>query len=302
MLSQYLKLLFVTSLLYSLLPEKSYGAIENQNSIMDGQHRSWRLFVPESYSNEKPLPLVFNFHGTSTNAEFAAKLTEMETLAEKYQFIVVAPNAEFSYKSDGPKTWNVEDIDSPYNDVHFVKQLIEKISSEYAVDEKRIYATGYSGGARMSSKLACEMTDSFAAIAPVAGVRFAQNCKPSGAIPVITYHGIKDPVNHYVLQDDSPVYWHEGIEPAVDKWVANNQCKSHNESALSPGVTKIIWSECDKNADIIFIKSENGGHTWPGSPLAEMLAKFRLGSTDDFNMSETIWHFFESHSKGGASN
>lgn len=61
----------------------------------------------------------------------------------------------------------------------------------YAVDPKRIFATGISNGAMMSYRLACELSDKIAAVAPVEG---AQNvdCWPSNRISVIVFHGTAD--------------------------------------------------------------------------------------------------------------
>lgn len=274
-----------------------YGASEYQSATLDGQLRSWRLFTPESYSSTKPLPLLINLHGTAASPEIVTKLNEMEVLGEKFDFIVVAPQAEFRYGNLGPRTWNVQELSSPYNDVNFIKLLIAKLIEEYAIDTSKVYATGFSGGARMSSKLACEMADTLAAVAPVAGIRYTEDCSDSRAIPIITYHGKNDPVNHYVHRKNSPMYWNEGVESAVIKWVNHNQCQTSRKEKIQQGITKITWSGCTDDATVVFINSETGGHTWPGSPEAKSLAESGLGNTDSFKMSETIWNFLNRFSK-----
>ena len=102
---------------------------------------------------------MFNFHGTGSSPKQIAELNELETLAEQHKFIVVAPKAEYSYEAGGRQTWNVEQLDSPYDDVAFIKGLIAHLAQHYPIDTARIYATGFSGGARMSSRLACDLAD-----------------------------------------------------------------------------------------------------------------------------------------------
>ncbi|GGF53106.1 esterase [Alteromonas lipolytica] len=267
-----------------------------QQATLDGQLRSWRLYMPSS-SSAKPLPLVFNFHGTGSSPENISALNQLEQLAGQEHFIVVAPQAEFSYEPGGRKTWNVEQLESPYDDVAFIRALIEHLISQYPIDLTRIYATGFSGGARMSSLLACELATTFAAIAPIAGVRFADNCKPASAMPVLTYHGKKDPVNHYVHQPDSPRYWHAGVEDAIHDWVNHNQCHSVSEENLQAGITKLTWSQCQDDVQVVFYRSAEGGHTWPDSPKAELLAKYGLGKTDNIAMTQFIWTFFRQYQR-----
>jgi hypothetical protein len=58
--------------------------------------------------------------------------------------------------------------------------------------ENRIYAIGFSSGARMSSRLACDLSDRMAAIGPVGGLRYPEDCAPTRPVPVIAFHGKRD--------------------------------------------------------------------------------------------------------------
>ena len=60
----------------------------------------------------------------------------------------------------------------------------------------RVYATGFSGGARMSSLLACRLNARIAAIAPMAGLALARPVR-GASLPVLTFHGLADPQNTY---------------------------------------------------------------------------------------------------------
>ena len=60
------------------------------------------------------------------------------------------------------------------------------------VDAKRVYATGMSNGGIMCYRLASEMSDRIAAIAPVAGPMGTATCNPRRPVPVIHFHGTAD--------------------------------------------------------------------------------------------------------------
>src|SRR5918993_1187228 len=73
-------------------------------------------------------------------------------------------------------------------------QFSDLAEQEGFVDRSRVYATGLSMGAMMSSTLACVMADRIAAIGPVAGVEDPEGCEPGRPVPVLAMHGTADPI------------------------------------------------------------------------------------------------------------
>lgn len=257
--------------------------------------RQYQLFVPPLYSPDGAYPLVLNFHGTNNNPDKQEALSEFETLAKIEKFIVVTPLALFTRKTDGPITWNVNLKKGP-DDVRYIRELLVKLKQTLAIDDKRIFATGFSGGARMSSRLACDLSSTIAAVGPVAGVRFPVDCKPSRGMPVITFHGEKDNVNHFILREDSPEYWSMGVEDALSLWTKNNQCEAPTKTELSSSLKLIEYQACNNKADIVFYRSNEAGHTWPGTPMAKDLLKYGLGKTEEkLNATLLIWKLFKAH-------
>ena len=57
------------------------------------------------------------------------------------------------------------------------------------IDPRRIYATGMSVGAMMCYRLAVDLSDRIAAIAPVAGTMPRDLPRPTRSVPVIDFHG-----------------------------------------------------------------------------------------------------------------
>ena len=160
-----------------------------------GRERSYHIHVPEN--TEGPLPLVLVFHGALENAFAVEAMTGFTEKAMKEKFIVVYPNGTNEYDgSTRDLTWNgssccgyadAENID----DTGFVRVLIEKFKKEYPVDPAKIYATGFSNGALLSYRLACRLSDIFAAVAPVSG-SLEEACSPENPVAVVAFHGTAD--------------------------------------------------------------------------------------------------------------
>lgn len=271
-----------------------------QSLAVNGVERQYRLYVPPSYREGRPVPLVLDFHGSGSSPRAEAALSGFETLAGEKGFLVATPAARYHRRQGNVLTWNVDRDRNGVDDVEFVRALIGHIRARFSVDPDRIYAVGMSGGARMASRLACDLSGTLAAIAPVAGVRYPRDCRPAGPVPVITFHGRQDPVNHYSHREDSPPYWRMGVEKAVSGWVHNNQCSgSPEETAITAEVTRITYRGCRDDAGVVFYRSEDAGHTWPGSPMAGVLEEMGLGKTDaDLPATRLIWSFFRHHPLG----
>lgn len=240
-----------------------------------GAERAYLLYVPASYRGE-PVPLVLNFHGSGGAPENQLATSAFGKLADREGFVVAFPAGVFT-NSVTARSWNAN-LEPGVDDIRFARDVIADVARKIAVDPARIYTTGFSGGGRMSSRLACELADLLAAAAPVAGLQYPDGCTPARAVPIITFHGKADPVNHYRLEEDSRPYWRMGVETAVDRWLAADGCIDDPEiSAAGPRVELRRWADCRADAEIVFYVIEGGGHVWPA------------------NASELIWAFFARH-------
>src|SRR6202035_2271000 len=106
--------------------------------------------------------------------------------ADAKGFVTVYPNGT----GLGPvQTWNaggfVKGIESRADDVAFLKTLLDDVATRVNVDPKRVYACGMSNGAMMCYRLAAELSDRIAAIAPVAGTIAIENSRPQRAVTVL---------------------------------------------------------------------------------------------------------------------
>lgn len=282
-LSIFFTFLFINPL---VAQQKIKGELTSNDQV-----RKYRLYLPSTYHSDKPMPLVFNLHGLTSDPGQQQLLTQMNEVAEENGFIVCYPKGK-------NRAWNVNFPfpSSKADDVQFIADLIDQLNNLYNLDLNRVYACGFSNGGYMSHRLACELSDRIVAIASVAGSIVSgeeENCHPSRAVPVLQIHGKADPIVPYRGNFNGMA-----IEDLVDFWVEKNGCDTESTLTKIPNTAKLDFSkavrydfdECQEGAAVAFYKIKNGGHTWPGTKLL-------LGVTNrDFEASTEIWNFFKQFS------
>lgn len=277
--------------------------------IHDDIERTFITHIGRSYDAAKPTPLVFVLHGGGSSAEVMPAFTGFNAIADRDNFIVVYPDGIENHWNDGrePKIYRtqIENID----DTGFISTLIDALTIDLNVDMKRIYVTGISNGGMMSHRLACELSDRIAAIAPIASsipTNMADVWEPPKAVSALIINGTDDPLvpwdgGSIQLGDMSlgnvlPVY------STIEFWVTKNGCQ------VQPEITRLserntdddtsVWVEtyagCTNNTEVVLFGIDGGGHTWPGS--FQYADEHLIGKTSrEFDASEIIWQFFKEH-------
>jgi len=288
------------SFFFMLITTVTFGANAQSttHTIMhNGVERYYRLYVPEDYSGDDPVPLVFNLHGYGSQAFQQELYGDFRPIADTANFILVHP--EGLNDLGGNQFWNAFGVPG-IDDVGFISVLIDTLSAEYNIDEQCVYSTGMSNGGFMSFELACMLSNRIAAVASVTGT-MAENrlavCNPEFARPMMQIHGTQDATVPYSGNAEFA-----SIPDVVDFWVETNDCN------LSPIITDIpnidpgdgtttehfLYHGGINGNTVEHYKVINGGHTWPGAPIA-------IGATSyDFDASVEIWRFFRQHKLGGA--
>ena len=219
-------LLFLTLLSFALSAQQTlYDTI-----MHDGRKRAFILYIPANYSGEKDVPLLFNFHGYSSNARDQMYYGDFRPLADTAAFLIVHPQGT---KLNGITHWNVGGwtIGSTVDDVGFTEALLDSLSARYRIDSMRVYATGMSNGGYMSLLLACRLSNRFAAVASVTGSMTPEmynQCDPGRPIAVMQIHGTADGVVPY-----AGTGWSISIKKVLEYWVEANQC---NEEAVKEDI------------------------------------------------------------------
>jgi polyhydroxybutyrate depolymerase len=245
--------------------------VSEQRLTSGDRERTYRLFVPPGHDGRTPLPLVLDLHGSGGTAERQAGVSRFEALAAREGVLVATLQAV----AEGNR-WNVPVTADRPDDVRYVSDVIDHVASRACVDPTRVYATGFSGGARMSSLLACRLSHRIAAIAPMAGLRWPGPCD-GRAIPVLSFHGLADPQNTYAGHVASRgAEWLESVPDALAGWAKHNGCAGGAVLDDPPGpLSTLSYKRCD--AEVRLVRVDGLVHAW---------------ARDEVDATAAMWAFF----------
>jgi polyhydroxybutyrate depolymerase len=276
---------------------------------LDGVERYYLETVPARTADDEPMALVVDLHGLAEGAEVHTAMSAFGELGQKEGFAVVFPNG-----TGKPVRWASNPDNDPNPDLDFVAALLDRVEADLCIDTSRVYASGLSNGAFMTSLVGCKMGDRFAAIAPVAGVQFFDSCAPGRPVPVLAFHGTEDPIllfNGGVNTDAlGPVLGNgssgptttsttvptdlngKGYPADVASWAERNGCADPTDEDVTDEVIHRTY-DCPEGAAVEFYIVKGGGHTWPGSEFSKSIASVVGYTTFDIDATDLAWKFFQ---------
>jgi tetratricopeptide (TPR) repeat protein len=138
--------MIISSLLLALLAGTAVSAGGQATDFLPGQvvpsvetgvdpSQSYALYLPSSYTPQRPAPILYCFEPRSRGLLCLELFREA---AERFGYIIASSNNSLS---DGPLELNVAAMMSMWHDTH----------ARFAIDDRRTYAAGFSGGARIGN-------------------------------------------------------------------------------------------------------------------------------------------------------
>lgn len=189
------------------------------------------------------------------------------------------------------------------DDMAFFNKMLDRLSSSYAVDNSRIYATGLSEGGLMDFHLGCRLANRLAAIAPVgAEMPKTMVCAPPRVLPVLMINGTSDPVIPYKgSSGKAGSYATVSAEDSAKNWATLDNCEAKAQRTTLPPranggqKTQVDTYNCGRGAQVVLYSVKGAGNTWPGGE--QYLPEKEVGKTStDLDADEVIWKFFAAHS------
>ncbi|MEV4636177.1 PHB depolymerase family esterase [Actinoplanes sp. NPDC049548] len=266
---------------------------------VDGRRRTYLLYRPATARPGAPLVVVL--HGAVGTGRQAEMSYGWDAEADKGGFVVAYPDGVNRTWNASPDCCGVAARDN-VNDVAFITQLVAAVPG---VDPHRVYATGISNGAMLAYRLACE-TDTFAAIAPVAGTMI-NKCPSPARLSIIHIHGEDDRTIPYAggpgrrsnngrgrlpVKIDGP-----SVPSLIETWRRTDACAA--PTVTKAGAVTTSLATCPEGRAVELITIAGAGHQWPGSrraPVAERVLHLDPPSTA-LAATPTIWNFLKAHPK-----
>jgi polyhydroxybutyrate depolymerase len=214
----------------------------------------------------------------------------------------------------GLRTWNAGSccsgaVTAVVDHVAAVRAILDRMEDEWLVDSDRVYATGHSNGGMMAYRLACELSDRIAAIAPNSAVLVDKDldvqpprelfaCTPQRPVAVMHMHGDADTCSP--MAGGRSTGFETSLRPPVADSIA--RFVSLNHASTTPRVTyqrgdvTCVTYDGQPNGDVVLCVARGGGHAWPGASYS-LFTRANCGGNAirDLDANEAIWEFFMAH-------
>lgn len=241
---------------------KTTGAtgLQTRTKTIAGKTRDYLRFIPAGYKPGTPVAVVFGFHGSGGTAVKARSMFDMESKAGA-KAIFIYPQGLPDPAFDGDNRW---DPNVGSDDYTFIDELLAEVEDSHCVARDKVYAMGFSNGARFTSMLGCHRGDVFRAIAPVAPggnnttlPLAASACK--GEVAIWEGCGTED-VDHL-----------DGAALVRDYYRTTNGCQA-TKTATTPAGCQ-MFDGCRTEVPSVYC-SYPGGHSWPAIGTAAVWSFF----------------------------
>jgi polyhydroxybutyrate depolymerase len=223
--------------------------------------RPYDLFVPAGLT--RPAPLLLSIHGQGQPRSFHEGEVGWPDFAAARGLIVAWP------QGSGP-TATEWDYTHDSGDVGFLRAVVADVAAAWCVRADEVDAEGYSAGALMAQRLACDAADVFAAVAsfaaPFPPTWTGSACAPARPVAIGIFEGALDPNYLFIGSTHAP-------------WVARDGCPS--APVVEPGVPVAAarYAPCNGGVEVDW-RVYATSHNWP------------IG-LDASDIRERMWGLFE---------
>jgi len=254
---------------------------------LDGQRRRWTTIVPPSADGRPARGVVVVLHGVGGRGLDMRATAALEPLAAPEGVVLVFPDAFAGAWNDGRPGADPVVPGTAVDDVHFLRLLIDETVARTGATPDRVAVVGFSAGAMMASRLACDAADRVGAVALVggtAGQGFQQSCRPARPVAAMVVAGSADPTVPY--GGGRVADWgtrKRGFVASVDEvfafWAAEGGCRpaAVPSGGLAGVVSELRSPDCRSGTAVVRYRVDGGGHEW-----------FRLPR---FDTTGTVWRF-----------
>lgn len=161
------------------------GELVEKVVIQAEPSQSYALYIPTTYRPDRKWPILYvldaRSNGVAAGQRFLAG-------AERYGFIVASSNNSLS---DGPREPNVVSMRAMWADTH----------ARLAIDDRRVYAAGFSGTVRFACQMALAAPGTIEGIV-AAGAGFPFETRPTKDTSLLYYGTVGDrDFNYYEVLD-----------------------------------------------------------------------------------------------------
>jgi polyhydroxybutyrate depolymerase len=244
----------------SVAPSEGQAAVISEQPLFSFREdeRRLRLYRPDPMPSGK-VPLILFLHASGETPANAASETGLDRLAGSEGFIAVFPPA-------AGRGWGAAitpGLPDSAADSRWLSALLDHLLTTEPIDPGRVFVAGFSIGAVMADKLACQLADRIAGAVVVAGTPWTGgDCVPTQPVSVLIIHGTADPTFPY-----------DAAEDLAKQWRRIDECDATApEATVGSSATTVAATGCANGTGVDFVTVPNGVHMWFDDPDASALA------------------------------
>lgn len=232
----------------------------------DSTVRNYRLFTPATLSLAKPAPLVIVLHSLGHGINEIEQTSGFDTLATQKGFAVAYPvGLDQAWNAGICCTLDPSGTMGNVDDVGFLASVIQSARSLARVDLARVYVVGFSNGAMMAMRFACERPELVAGVVSIAGT-LETPCESTRAIRLLQIHGEKDKTvpyggSAYSNFAHAPL---TSIASSLKTFATLNACRATRRTD-SPAAVLTAYRGCRPGGSVDFVTVKRIGHIWPSA-------------------------------------
>jgi len=213
------------------------GKTLNDYKKMSVSGREIYVYAPSGLKDNSPL--LISCHGMDQDPNYQQSNTHWEAVADTAGFVVVYPRG-----GTGMSTWDI----SGDKDTKWMTEIIDQMYTDYKIDRKRVYLSGFSMGGMFTYHSMSKIADKIAAFAPTSGT----NVMGASIHP----HGTNDDVLNYSQVEGFIKNYRDQFHCPSQAEVQNNYPNAENN-----GATMYTWGPCDEGVYIKHLKLPGRGHS-----------------------------------------
>jgi polyhydroxybutyrate depolymerase len=219
--------------------------------------RTYNLHVPAGLTGTS-VPLLISNPGAGNTAAMQESDSGWSPYADSHHFVVAYTQAVNDYF----------DYEQGSYDVTYIKNVVSDIEASWCIDTHRVFNDGWSNGAIMSQRMACDAATVFASVTsweggdptipngypPTAGTP----CAPIRPIAVGIFQGQIDPVSNSVVGQQN-----------VNSWVSRDGCPPSPTNSTDAYGTLARYQPCRASVALWWRVESNVTHEWPGASTGQ---------------------------------
>ena len=206
--------------------------------------RDVHVYAPSGLADNSPL--LLSFHGMDQDPNYQQSNTHWEAVADTAGFVVAYPRGATGYS-----TWDI----SGDQDTKWITQIIDQLATDYKIDKKRVYMSGFSMGGMLSYHAMGKIADKIAAFAPCSGYLMMGAGTAQRPVPIFHTHGTSDNVVGYDGLENNLKNYRDQFKCPSQAQVEENHPNSENRATL------YTWGPCDKGIYVKHLKLEGRQHS-----------------------------------------